>query len=64
MRIKEITFAVKKGLPEYSSVMSSITLTVSPKDKLDDVWDKAKQETLNNLNLDPSWINKDEKNND
>lgn len=62
MKIKEISFAYKKGLPSYSSASTNVIATIEPGDDLDEVWDNIKQEAQNNCNLDPKWIDKKDEN--
>jgi hypothetical protein len=64
MKIKEITMAFKKGLPNYGSVNSFITVQVEEGDVLDEVWAYAREQALKNCVEqmpveDPEWINKD-----
>jgi len=55
-RIKEITIAFKKGLPNFGSAFASITYTIAEGDDIKEVWDKARQEAWNNCDVDQSWI--------
>lgn len=57
MKVKEITFALKKGQPNYGSVFASVTMTVEEGDKLPFVWDEAKREVTKQCNIDASAIN-------
>jgi len=59
MKTKEITYAIKKGLPNYSSVSTGMTITIEEGDNLTEAWDKLKEECNKQCNEDPSWINKD-----
>lgn len=58
MKIKEITYAIKRGLPHYSSVSAGVTVEVAEGEDIDKAWDLAKQQALNNADEDPSWIKK------
>jgi hypothetical protein len=60
MIIKEITYAVKKGQPNFGSISAGITITVQPHDKMEAVWDKARRECENQCTSDPSWVTKDD----
>lgn len=62
MKVKELTFALKKGLPNFSSVMASVTMSVEEKDSVDVVWERAKQEVRRQCNEDASWINSPQQN--
>jgi len=55
-KIKEITIAFKKGLPNFSSAFASITYTIADSDDIKEVWDKARQEAWNNCDVDDEWI--------
>ena len=55
-KVTEITVAIKRGLPNYSSIMSSATYQVGDDDNLKDVWDEAKKEVLSACNTDASWV--------
>jgi len=57
MKIKEITYSLKKGLPNYSSVSAGMTVEVMEGENLQTVWDKLKSEVNAQCNEDPSWIN-------
>ena len=57
MKIKDITYTLKKGLPNYSSVSAGMTIEVTENDNLDEVWDKAKKEVERQCNEDQSWLN-------
>lgn len=61
MKTKEITVAFKRGMPDYSSVFSSITITVEKDDKLTEVWETARQEAWRNCTPDPDWLEKEKK---
>ena len=66
MKIKEATFAkeVKMGLKNYSNVTAflSVTVEVGKGEKLneDEVWDYLNQQTINNADIDPTWIKSEE----
>jgi hypothetical protein len=68
-KVKELTMAFKKGLPNYGSVNSFITVQVEEGDDLDEVWNFARKQALDNCvekkqEPDPDWIDivdKDEK---
>lgn len=57
MKITEVQFSLKKGLPNFSSVMASITVSVDEKDNVDQAWDMAKNEVMRQCNEDASWLN-------
>lgn len=58
MKVKEITYAMKKGLPNFSSVMASMTITVEKDEDVNMAWEKAKHEVELECNTEPSWMNK------
>lgn len=57
MKIKTITFALKKGLPNYSSVSAGMEVEVMEGENLSKVWDEIKQEVIKQCNEDAGWIN-------
>ena len=58
MKIKEIHYGLKKGLPNFSSVTCEITAQVDEGENLDEAFDRLKQEVENYISQDPSWINR------
>jgi hypothetical protein len=60
MIIKDLTYTIKKGMPNYSSVSAGMTVTVDNIDEIDSAWDYMKQECESQCNSDPSWINKED----
>jgi hypothetical protein len=60
MKLKELTFMYKKGLPQFSSVSTSVTYEIEEGEDTKKVWDKARQECLKEANLDASWLDEDE----
>lgn len=57
MEIKEITFALKRGLPNYSSVSAGITATVREGEDTGKAWDELKREVIKQCNTDEDWMN-------
>lgn len=62
MKIKDITYAIKKGQPNFGSVSAGMTVTVDEGEDLSKVWDKIKEECNKQCNVDPSWINEKQEN--
>ncbi len=50
----------KKGLPQFSSVSTSVTYAIEDGEDTEKVWDKARQMTIKEANIDASWIDEDE----
>lgn len=43
MKIKEITYAIKRGLPNYSSVNAGITIEISGDEDVEEVFARARE---------------------
>ena len=61
MKIKELTYTLKKGLPGYSSVSAGMSVTVDEDEDLAKAWDFLKKEVNSQCNEDPSWLEKEAK---
>lgn len=55
-RIKEITVSFKKGMPNYSSVSSSVTMELQEGDDLKKAWEEARSQAWFNCTPDPDWL--------
>jgi len=56
MKIKTLEYALKKGLPNYSSVSAGMTVEVSEGDNLEMVWETMKQEVKKECDDESSWL--------
>lgn len=59
MKITEIHFGMKKGLPNFSSINCELVASVDKGEDVGKAFDRLKQEAEINLSQDPSWINRD-----
>jgi hypothetical protein len=61
MKITEISFRYKKGLPEYSSVEAGIVAQVGDEEDVELVFGEARELVIRQATLDAEWINEKDK---
>jgi len=61
MQTKDITFTLKKGLPNFSSVSAGLTITLEEGETPQDAFGEARRIVISECNVDESWLREDDK---